>query len=75
MVHGSPELRADPKEVAEIFEVPLSALSDRRYYGRFPLTENGSRLQHPAILYNGQVIWGLTYDLTIRFLELMPPPP
>jgi 8-oxo-dGTP pyrophosphatase MutT (NUDIX family) len=73
MVHGSPELRPDPKEVAEIFDVPIRALSDRRYYGRYAASsDDGSSSDRPAILYNGQVIWGLTYELTLRFLELMP---
>jgi 8-oxo-dGTP pyrophosphatase MutT (NUDIX family) len=63
-------LRPDPKEVAEIFEVPLSALEDRRHRGYHNWTNNGAPSRHPAILYNGQVIWGLTYYLTLRFLEL-----
>jgi 8-oxo-dGTP pyrophosphatase MutT (NUDIX family) len=70
VVHGSPELRPDPKEVAEIFEVPLNALTDPRYRGYHKHTNNGYAARHPAILYAGQVIWGLTYSLTLTFLEL-----
>jgi len=70
IVHGSPELRPDPKEVAEIFEVPLMALSDPLYRGFHRQTNNGHAARHPAILYAGQVIWGLTYYFTMTFLEL-----
>jgi 8-oxo-dGTP pyrophosphatase MutT (NUDIX family) len=74
LVRGSPELRADPKEVAEIFEVPLSALGDPRHRSAHRWQRNGATSIRPAILYQGQVIWGLTYELTLRFLELILPP-
>jgi len=74
MVRGSPELRPDPKEVAEIFEVPLSALADPRHRGAHRWHRNGATSHRPAILYQRQVIWGLTYELTMRFLELILPP-
>jgi 8-oxo-dGTP pyrophosphatase MutT (NUDIX family) len=70
IVRGPVAMRPDPKEVAEIFEVPLAALSDRRYRGEYKWSNNGSTSYHPAILYGGQTIWGLTYYLTLRFLEL-----
>ena len=71
MVQGAPELRPDPKEVAELFEVPLSTLADPRHRASHRWQNNGVALSRPAILYEGQVIWGLTYELTIRFLELI----
>ena len=70
LVRGTPQWRADPSEVAEIFEVPLTALSDRRYRGNYRWRNNGLLTTHPAILYGGQTIWGLTYALTLSFLEL-----
>jgi hypothetical protein len=70
IVRGPVAMRPDPKEVAEIFEVPLAALSDRRYRGEYQWSNDGSTSYHPAILYGGQTIWGLTYYLTLRFLEL-----
>jgi 8-oxo-dGTP pyrophosphatase MutT (NUDIX family) len=70
IVHGASELRPDPKEVAEIFYVPLIALSDPRYRGHHRWRYNGRSSQRPAILYGGQVIWGLTYELTLAFLQL-----
>jgi 8-oxo-dGTP pyrophosphatase MutT (NUDIX family) len=73
MIHGTPELRPDPKEVAEIFEVPLSALVDPRHRGAHRWHREGAIANRPAILYRRQVIWGLTYELTMRFLEFLRP--
>jgi 8-oxo-dGTP pyrophosphatase MutT (NUDIX family) len=70
IVHVPFAMRPDPKEVAEIFEVPLAALEDRRYRGHHDWTHDGVPARLPAILYKGQTIWGLTYELTLRFLEL-----
>ncbi|HKV54903.1 MAG TPA: CoA pyrophosphatase [Candidatus Binataceae bacterium] len=72
VIDGSPELRPDPKEVAEIFEVPLDALRDPGHRGTYKWRNNGFTSNRPAILYGGQIIWGLTYELTMRFLELAP---
>jgi 8-oxo-dGTP pyrophosphatase MutT (NUDIX family) len=74
LVLGTPELRPDPKEVAEIFDVPLSVLANSRYRGAYHWRRNGTTSARPAILYRGHVIWGLTYELTMRFLELLLPP-
>jgi 8-oxo-dGTP pyrophosphatase MutT (NUDIX family) len=73
IVHPPFELRPDPKEVAEIFEVPLNALSAASHRGSFEATAGGARGRYPAILYGGQTIWGLTYELTLRFLALCRP--
>jgi 8-oxo-dGTP pyrophosphatase MutT (NUDIX family) len=70
-IEGDPELRPDPKEVAEIFSIPLAALSDPRYRGSHRLKRNGSSSDFPAIVYAGQVIWGLTYWLTLTFLQMI----
>jgi 8-oxo-dGTP pyrophosphatase MutT (NUDIX family) len=74
IVRGTPVLRPDPKEVAEIFEVPLSALADPRHRAAHRWERNGATSHRPAIIYQQQVIWGLTYELTTRFLELILPP-
>jgi 8-oxo-dGTP pyrophosphatase MutT (NUDIX family) len=71
LVRGTPELRPDPKEVAEVFDVPLSLLANPRYRGAYQWQRNGTTSDRPAILYRGHVIWGLTYELTIGFLELL----
>jgi 8-oxo-dGTP pyrophosphatase MutT (NUDIX family) len=71
VISDGAETQADPKEVAEIFYVPLVALRDRRY--RTKVQPAGSRRlgQLPAIVYEGHTIWGLTYYLTMSFLGLI----
>jgi 8-oxo-dGTP pyrophosphatase MutT (NUDIX family) len=70
-VRDGAEIKADPKEVAEIFYVPLAALRDRRYRQRFR-PDGAARLgEQPAIIYDGYTIWGLTYYLTLSFLGLI----
>lgn len=64
--------RPDPNEVAEVFEVPLAALSDPRYRGSYEWKREGAPpSRYPAILYCGQIIWGLTLRITERLLEIM----
>jgi|SRR5271166_2765834 len=67
-------LRPDPNEVAEIFDVPLTALADSRYRGHHRW---GNSADYPAILYGRQTIWGLTLRITDHLLEILgiaPPP-
>lgn len=73
LIDGDAVLRPDPKEVAEIFSVPLPALSDPKYRGSYRWKRNGltGASDYPAIHYGGQVIWGLTYSLTLTFLRLI----
>ena len=66
-------LKPDPSEVAEIFDVPLSALRDPGYRGDYEFTPDGRAhaSKFPAILYGGQVIWGLTLRITNNLLEIL----
>ena len=66
-------LKADPSEVAEIFDVPLSALRDPNFHGDYEFTPDGRAhaSKFPAILYGGQVIWGLTLRITNNLLEIL----
>jgi len=65
--------RIQEKEVAEVFEVPLPALSDPRYRGMYEWRRDKDRAasQYPAIFYGGQTIWGLTLRITESLLEVM----
>jgi 8-oxo-dGTP pyrophosphatase MutT (NUDIX family) len=61
-------------EVAEIFDVPLTALRDPQYRGDYQWTSDGPAARSskfPAILYAGQTIWGLTLRITLNLLELL----
>ena len=67
-------LRPQESEVAEIFDVPLRALSDPRYRGDYEWKSEGPAgrsAKFPAILYGGQVIWGLTLRITQNMLDLL----
>ena len=69
-------LKPQLSEVAEIFDVPLTALRDPQYRGDYRWTRDGlaSRTsKFPAILYGGQTIWGLTLRITLNLLELLDP--
>ena len=72
VIPATTDLRPCPKEVAEIFDVPLSALTDSRYRGEFEWQrDGGSTSRFPAILYGGQTIWGLTLRITLNLLEIL----
>jgi 8-oxo-dGTP pyrophosphatase MutT (NUDIX family) len=67
------QLKPDPSEVAEIFDVPLSALRDMNFRGDYEFNPDGRPRgsKFPAILYGGQIIWGLTLRITINLLEIL----
>jgi 8-oxo-dGTP pyrophosphatase MutT (NUDIX family) len=71
VISNGAETQADPKEVAEIFYVPLAALRDRRYRTKVQPAGSTRIGQLPAIVYEGHTIWGLTYYLTMSFLGLI----
>lgn len=64
-------LRPNPREVAQIFSVPMSVLSDQRFRGSYRWQSGGN---FPAILYGEQTIWGLTLRITLSLLELLQEP-
>jgi hypothetical protein len=54
--------------------VPLSALRDPKFRGDYEWTSDGPARRSskfPAILYGGQVIWGLTLRITLNLLDLI----
>jgi len=65
------KLRPNPREVAEIFSVPMAVLSDQRFRGSYRWRSSGT---FPAILYGEQTIWGLTLRITLSLLELLQEP-
>jgi 8-oxo-dGTP pyrophosphatase MutT (NUDIX family) len=65
------KLRPNPREVAEIFSVPMAVLSDQRFRGNYRWRQGGT---YPAILYGEQTIWGLTLRITLSLLELLQEP-
>jgi 8-oxo-dGTP pyrophosphatase MutT (NUDIX family) len=58
-------------EVAEAFWVPLRHLLDPRNAARKATVRDGRTVSHPAILYQGHYIWGLTHRLLAAFFAHM----
>lgn len=54
------DLRADPHEVAEIFEVPLAFLMDGAHHQRLSFELAGARRRFYAMPYGDYYIWGAT---------------
>jgi 8-oxo-dGTP pyrophosphatase MutT (NUDIX family) len=72
VIPGDAVLRPQPEEVADIFDVPLTALRDPRHRGNYEWArDGGSKSQFPAILYGGQTIWGLTLRITLELLRIL----
>jgi 8-oxo-dGTP pyrophosphatase MutT (NUDIX family) len=69
VIPESTAMSPSPDEVAEVFEVPLGALSDPRYRGEYQWSANRSKF--PAIMYGGQTIWGLTLRITENLLSIL----
>jgi 8-oxo-dGTP pyrophosphatase MutT (NUDIX family) len=65
------KLRPNPREVAEIFSVPMDVLGDQRFRGNYRWRRGAN---FPAILYGEQTIWGLTLRITLSLLELLREP-
>jgi 8-oxo-dGTP pyrophosphatase MutT (NUDIX family) len=68
-VHPTTAFRANPDEVAGVFEVPLAHLVAEEHYSRMnfkhgPVTRSTWRIDH-----DGHAIWGITANLTRLFRD------
>jgi 8-oxo-dGTP pyrophosphatase MutT (NUDIX family) len=61
----------DTSEVADALWVPLRVFRDERYKGTTHFSRDGFGMDFPAFLYGGKTIWGLTYRILCRFLEVV----
>jgi len=63
----------DPREVAEIFELPLSIVLDPACHERFEKrsASTGRIGRYHAIHHDGHFIWGTTAAMLVNFYELM----
>lgn len=59
------ETRADPYEVADIFEVPLEHFLVAERYQRHEYHFNGRHRHYVAIPYEGRYIWGATAGMLL----------
>ena len=69
----APEYRpvADGREVAEVFEVPLKYLLDKRIIRSTWRERLGTRIRVYEIEYGGHRIWGATASILVHFLSLI----
>jgi 8-oxo-dGTP pyrophosphatase MutT (NUDIX family) len=64
-------LKPDPHEVAEIFEVPLSFLLNRRNHQRCTAEFEGVARHFWALSYGRHFIWGATAGMLINFCDIL----
>ena len=66
-----PGLRLEQREIADAFWVPIAHLHHRDNRTVVHWARSGPPRPRPAIMFDGRVIWGLTYRVLVRFSNLM----
>ncbi|HTW52451.1 MAG TPA: CoA pyrophosphatase [Stellaceae bacterium] len=66
-------LDIDPFEVAEVFEVPLSYILDRRHHNRTERESAGRTRVFFVLPYQGRNIWGATAGMLVNLAEVLNP--
>ena len=61
---------ANPKEVDEVFEVPLAFAARAKNYSRFVVRRKNIEHSTWQLDYGGHMIWGITANLTRHFRDL-----
>jgi hypothetical protein len=64
-------LTPDPREVAEIFEVPLAFLCDPANRRRESRELGGRQRSFYAFTYQGHEIWGATAAIVVNLVHLL----
>ena len=65
------ELRPDPREVAEVFEVPLAFLLDERNRQRRTREFQGRAVGYYVFEYESRVIWGATAGMVVNLYKML----
>jgi len=65
------EVKPDPSEVAEIFEVPLMFLMNPRNHERHHRDVFGARREFYAMPYKGHFIWGATAGMVVNLYDVL----
>lgn len=60
LVTGEPDLRADPREVAVVFDAPLAFFMDPANHVLEQRSWNGMERRYYAMPWNGHYVWGAT---------------
>ncbi|MGB7396428.1 MAG: CoA pyrophosphatase, partial [Candidatus Macondimonas sp.] len=66
-------LQPDPREVSEVFQVPLAFLMDPANHQRRVAQVQGRELVYHAILYGPWNIWGATAAMIVNLLDKLAP--
>jgi 8-oxo-dGTP pyrophosphatase MutT (NUDIX family) len=69
-VHPTAPFRANPDEVAGLFEVPLAHLLPEAHYSRMTFKRGDSVRSAWRIDHDGHTIWGITANLTRLFRDI-----
>ena len=65
------EIKPDPFEVADVFEVPLSFLMDTENHRLATHTEKGEERSYYEMPYNGFHIWGATAGMLVNLSTVL----
>jgi len=65
------DVKPDPFEVAEVFEVPLEFLMDPANHERHSREYKGEERQFYAMPYNGFYIWGATAGMLVNLSKVL----
>ncbi len=70
-LHVPVTLTPNAREVQSAFWVPLASLRRDEVRGTYRHTMHGLELEHPAFVYEGRTIWGLTHRILTDFLNVL----
>jgi len=70
-VKAPPALEADTREVAEVFEVPLSFVLEPANYRRDKVTIGGVERRFYVLPYEAYHIWGATAAILVNFRDVV----
>ncbi|HVO22298.1 MAG TPA: CoA pyrophosphatase [Candidatus Margulisiibacteriota bacterium] len=70
-LHVPVTLTPNAHEVQSAFWVPLASLRRHEARGTYRHTIDGLELEHPAFVYEGHTIWGLTHRILTGFLDVL----
>jgi len=68
---GPVDLIPNTHEVQKALWVPLMSLRQLEARGSHRTTHDGRDWEHPAYVYQGHTIWGLTYRILTGLLEML----
>lgn len=71
LVHVPYDVKLDPYEVADLFEVPLSFFLDPANHQRHSRMFNGAERHYTAMPYGERYIWGATASMLVNLYDVL----